>query len=481
MIPSEWKWEHMNSGDSRPKVTWARRLAVGLVSGALLATTATVALADEGGATADPSAPATVQPVQTPAVEAQFPAAGYAGVAVPVTVTLTDFTQGQPVLVEAQLLGGGAWSTQAQSTVTDQSLVSLDLPTQTASTQVWRVTATQGQAAATSAEFTVKFVSPTVSVKASTPQRLGSNVKLTGSLANFLGQVTVRAEMSVGKDKNGKDVWKPVGSAVKASGTSFSVAAPAGTSTPTSKRFRVTATEGVKSVSSAAVKVTLVPQRSVSINDDRIKLLSAQTNATGTVKGYEGKVTVRAQARVAGEWVTKTSKSMTVRYTGTKYSLPLKYKIHNTGKVKWRTLVTQGSAKSASETMSITRTLKGIDKRCLTGRVMCVSKKDRKLRWMIDGAIKKTLDARFGAASTPTRNGSFTVFRKSRDHVSSLFGSKMPFAMFFSGGQAVHFSSDFLARGYAGASHGCVNIRDREGIKYLFDKQVKLGDKVVVY
>jgi len=99
---------------------------------------------------------------------------------------------------------------------------------------------------------------------------------------------------------------------------------------------------------------------------------------------------------------------------------------------------------------------------------------------MIDGKIVTTLDARFGASSSPTRNGSFTVFRKSRDHVSSIYGSSMPFAMFFSGGQAVHYSADFAARGYAGASHGCVNIRDYAAIKSLFDK-VKLGDKVVVY
>ena len=46
----------------------------------------------------------------------------------------------------------------------------------------------------------------------------------------------------------------------------------------------------------------------------------------------------------------------------------------------------------------------------------------------------------------------------------------MPFAMFFSGGQAVHYSSDFAARGYAGATHGCVNVRDLAGIRWLFDQ-----------
>ena len=49
---------------------------------------------------------------------------------------------------------------------------------------------------------------------------------------------------------------------------------------------------------------------------------------------------------------------------------------------------------------------------------------------------------------TPTREGLFHVGWKSRDHVSKLYDSAMPFAMFFSGGQAVHYSSDFAARGY---------------------------------
>jgi peptidoglycan hydrolase-like protein with peptidoglycan-binding domain len=121
-----------------------------------------------------------------------------------------------------------------------------------------------------------------------------------------------------------------------------------------------------------------------------------------------------------------------------------------------------------------------LDARCLTGRVICVDKTSRTLRWMIDGKVIKTLDVRFGGSSTPTREGSFTVGYKNRDHVSKLYGSSMPFAMFFSGGQAVHYSSDFAGVGYAGASHGCVNVRDYEGVAWLFD-QVVVGDKVVVY
>ncbi|MEU0055928.1 L,D-transpeptidase family protein [Streptomyces sp. NPDC006334] len=119
------------------------------------------------------------------------------------------------------------------------------------------------------------------------------------------------------------------------------------------------------------------------------------------------------------------------------------------------------------------------DPRCLTGRVICVDKTSRTLRWMIDGRTVSTMSVRFGSQYTPTREGVFQVYWKSRHHVSTLYDSPMPYAMFFSGGQAVHYSSDFAMRGYAGASHGCVNVRDEGAIAKLF-AQVRNGDKVVV-
>uniref|UniRef100_A0AAU1LWQ6 L,D-transpeptidase family protein n=1 Tax=Streptomyces sp. NBC_00148 TaxID=2903626 RepID=A0AAU1LWQ6_9ACTN len=120
------------------------------------------------------------------------------------------------------------------------------------------------------------------------------------------------------------------------------------------------------------------------------------------------------------------------------------------------------------------------DARCLTGRVLCISKNSRTLSWMIDGRVVSSMDVRFGSQYTPTREGTFEVYWKSRHHVSTLYDSPMPYAMFFSGGQAVHYSSDFAARGYSGASHGCVNVRDEGKIASLFD-QVRNGDKVVIY
>ncbi len=121
-----------------------------------------------------------------------------------------------------------------------------------------------------------------------------------------------------------------------------------------------------------------------------------------------------------------------------------------------------------------------LDPRCTTGRVLCIDKSSNSLRWVVDGEVLSTVDVRFGVDEMPTREGQFAVQFKSRDHVSSLYNTSMPFAMFFSGGQAVHYSPDFAANGYYGGSHGCVNVRDYSTVAWLFD-QVAVGDKVIVY
>jgi len=121
-----------------------------------------------------------------------------------------------------------------------------------------------------------------------------------------------------------------------------------------------------------------------------------------------------------------------------------------------------------------------LDKRCMTGRIICVNKKTRKVAFLYNGKLLATGDARFGMRSTPTRQGMFKIQRKSKNHVSSIYKSPMPYAMFFSGGQAIHYSADFKARGYNGGSHGCVNMRDKKKIAWIFAR-VKVGDRVLVY
>jgi peptidoglycan hydrolase-like protein with peptidoglycan-binding domain len=152
-----------------------------------------------------------------------------------------------------------------------------------------------------------------------------------------------------------------------------------------------------------------------------------------------------------------------------------------TDTLTWQKLVAMTRKPTAAELNPPTsRPAASPDKRCMTGRVLCISKNSRTLSWMIDGRVVSSMDVRFGSQYTPTREGTFSIYWKSRHHVSTIYHTAMPYAMFFSGGQAVHYSADFAARGYTGASHGCVNVRDEGKIAALFD-QVRNGDKVVIY
>lgn len=125
------------------------------------------------------------------------------------------------------------------------------------------------------------------------------------------------------------------------------------------------------------------------------------------------------------------------------------------------------------------RPVGALDPRCMRGRVICISKRSDTLAWVVDGRIVSAMDVRFGSQYTPTREGTFALTFKSRHHVSTLYHTAMPYAMFFSGGQAVHYSADFAARGYRGASHGCVNVRDKRKVAALFEATRK-GTKVVI-
>ena len=159
-----------------------------------------------------------------------------------------------------------------------------------------------------------------------------------------------------------------------------------------------------------------------------------------------------------------------------------KRRIPVTGKVDRRTLdrLHAMTSEPSRDAMGLHNVPGPLDDRCRTGRVLCIDKSSQTLRWVVDGKVLKTVDVRFGSSATPTREGAYSVYLKSRDHVSQLYDSAMPFAMFFSGGQAVHYSSDFAATGYYGASHGCVNVRDYDAVAWLYD-QVGVGDRVIVY
>ncbi|MBB1484090.1 L,D-transpeptidase [Tessaracoccus sp. MC1865] len=116
----------------------------------------------------------------------------------------------------------------------------------------------------------------------------------------------------------------------------------------------------------------------------------------------------------------------------------------------------------------------------MTGRAFCVSKGQDKMAWVINGKVQTIVDVRFGRTATPTRNGAFKIGWKSRDHFSSIYKVDMPFALFFDGGIAIHYSANFARVGYSGGSGGCVNVRDYAQMERFFDI-ARVGDKVIVY
>jgi len=131
--------------------------------------------------------------------------------------------------------------------------------------------------------------------------------------------------------------------------------------------------------------------------------------------------------------------------------------------------------------VAVTKQGASLDPRCdVSGAVLCIDKSQEVLRYLVAGKLMMLVDVRFGSAELPTREGLFSVYYKSRYHVSNLFHTPMPYAMFFSGGQAVHYSKYFAAVGYNGHSHGCVNVRDLASVQRLFD-EVSVGTRVVIY
>ena len=246
-------------------------------------------------------------------------------------------------------------------------------------------------------------------------------------------------------------------------------------------RPTATGTGGVET-SMPTPSATPAPTRPVSVETPRV---TAEAGVPLLAPGDEGPQVRELQARLKQIYwfegdVTGTYGDLTttaVRGFQRKRQIPV------TGSVDRRTLdrlEAMTAEPTVAELHNRANQPGALDARCKVGRVLCVDKTSSTLRWVVDGTVLQTLDVRFGASTTPTREGVFHVYLKDADHVSRLYGSSMPLSMFFSGGQAVHYSSDFATVGYAGASHGCVNVRDYDGLAKLFG-QVRVGDAVVVY
>lgn len=123
-----------------------------------------------------------------------------------------------------------------------------------------------------------------------------------------------------------------------------------------------------------------------------------------------------------------------------------------------------------------------LDPRCEQGRVVCISRAQRKMSLVQDGRILFTRAARFARPGWESPEGAYRIWYMNRDTISTIFGERtpMPYAIFYDGNVAIHFSDDFDRIGYEGGSHGCSQLRDYQVAMWLYE-QVKVGDKVVVY
>lgn len=124
-----------------------------------------------------------------------------------------------------------------------------------------------------------------------------------------------------------------------------------------------------------------------------------------------------------------------------------------------------------------------LDPRCnRPSRTVCVSMAEHKATYLVDGSPVTSFEGRFGSESYPTYPGVHHVHYKDWTTVSTVFGERfpMPYAMFFHDDRAIHFSFDFVTDGFNGNSHGCVNMRDYETLKWLYD-QLQVGDPVIIY
>lgn len=113
-----------------------------------------------------------------------------------------------------------------------------------------------------------------------------------------------------------------------------------------------------------------------------------------------------------------------------------------------------------------------------TYRVACVDQ-DRQITWVQKGkkVVFGPVPMRSGRAGYRTRTGWFKVYWKHKNHVSTLYHQPMPYAQFFSGGQAFHavYDSIFTTVG----SMGCVNLR--LGDARTLWGVLKKGDRVYVW
>jgi lipoprotein-anchoring transpeptidase ErfK/SrfK len=125
------------------------------------------------------------------------------------------------------------------------------------------------------------------------------------------------------------------------------------------------------------------------------------------------------------------------------------------------------------------------------GIVICVDQGHRRLFWMKDGKVVKVVKVRVGGYNVhpktgkwrvfPTANGTWRVYDKQVDPKSENYGSgAMPYSTMFYPDMYVHYSPGFHSVGYAGSSHGCVNVGSLADAIWIF-RHTPIGTRVRIF
>ena len=111
-------------------------------------------------------------------------------------------------------------------------------------------------------------------------------------------------------------------------------------------------------------------------------------------------------------------------------------------------------------------------------RVACVDL-DRQLTWVQKGrkVVYGPVPMRSGRIGHATRVGWHRIYWKHKKHWSTLYDAPMPYAQFFSGGQAFHGVHDSIYTTLG--SWGCINLRLKDARKLWH--VLKKGDRVYVW
>lgn len=377
--------------------------------------------------------------------------------------------------VSTQFLVKGSWIT-SQSATTDASgaaTLSLAYGSTTPGTYTWRVSSTNafGVTSVTSPSTLTRVSAAPTIVSAPSTVTTDTTGTVTGTVAQVGAGLRVWVQFLV------KGTWTGSSYAATNAGGQVSIPLTYGASNPGSYTWRLATYRSGAWYTSSSRTLTRLTASPIILSATSSAIVGRPASVKVKIENVGAGQRVWTQFSKNGAWLT--SQIRTTDSSG-RVEIPLTYGSSSAGTYTWRVVTTRHGVTFASGSRTLVRTAVYLDGRCTSGRAICVDKTARKVYWVINGKILKTLDARFAGPGYSTPTGGYKVYRKVYLDISHYNNAKMPFSIYYQGGRAVHYSYGFAAQGWNGGSHGCVNLRDWAGSEWLYN-QSRVGDKVIIY